>query len=139
MGLAFAVINPACKSTKKLEVSTTELQTGMWQLNKLFDSETNADDHMKGLPYIRFEAGNAVSGSTGCNQFSGTYELEDAKLLFERGPMTKMACPGENEALFINALSKVVRADINDGRLELIDEGGNTLMEFVRKEERIEN
>ncbi len=45
-------------------------------------------------PTIRFDEGGAISGSTGCNRFSGMATAQDGTLVFtEALAMTRMACP----------------------------------------------
>lgn len=60
--------------------------------------------------FIQFdESSNRIFGNTGCNRFSGTYNLEDGKFSVKGVASTKMACFGdgvmENEALIFKALS----------------------------------
>jgi heat shock protein HslJ len=43
---------------------------------------------------LAFADGNKINGSTGCNQFGGTYTIDGAKLTIELGAMTQVACAG---------------------------------------------
>jgi heat shock protein HslJ len=76
---------------------------------------------------------NRVSGSTGCNQFNGSYTADTATLLFLPGmALTRMACPGNNESLFLNAMARVNRYRIIEGQLELFHDN-DLVMVFARK------
>jgi heat shock protein HslJ len=44
---------------------------------------------------LAFAAGGRLSGSTGCNQFSGSYTTTGTDLTITLGPMTRMACTGD--------------------------------------------
>ncbi|MEO6315573.1 MAG: META domain-containing protein [Chitinophagaceae bacterium] len=60
--------------------------------------------------HLLFSAGkpNKVSGSTGCNRISGSYDLKGSKFIkFSPLVTTRMACPGQTESQFIEALSQV--------------------------------
>jgi heat shock protein HslJ len=76
---------------------------------------------------------NRVSGSTGCNHFNGSYTADTAKLLFSPDmALTRMACPGYDEKLFLNAMARVNRYRINEGQLELFH-NNDLVMVFARK------
>lgn len=60
-------------------------------------------------PELFFElAEKRVSGNNSCNSFSGKLVADDTSINFNE-PMvtTKMACPGEGEAIFFEILKKV--------------------------------
>jgi heat shock protein HslJ len=76
---------------------------------------------------------NRVSGSTGCNRFHGSYTADTAMLRFSPDmALTRMACPGNSEALFLNAMARVNRYRINEGQLELF-QNKELVMVFARK------
>ncbi|MFA7322895.1 MAG: META domain-containing protein [Candidatus Nanopelagicales bacterium] len=60
---------------------------------------------------LRFIAGGSVSGSTGCNNFNGTYTQSGNSLSIKIGPMTLRACPGDlavQESAVLAAFPKIV-------------------------------
>lgn len=60
---------------------------------------------------LRFVRGGTVSGSTGCNSFTGTYRQSGNAVTITPGPMTMKACPGAlatQEAAVLAAFPKVV-------------------------------
>lgn len=77
-----------------------------------------------------------ASGSGGCNTFSSPYQLEGDKLTMGPVATTKMACEepiAGVETAYFAALDVVNRAAILDnGNLQLWDDGGKTTLAFVR-------
>ncbi len=72
--------------------------------------------------------GNRLSGSAGCNRFSGTYAVDGGTL--KAGPLmaTEMACPGmELEQTFFTLMTSPVSLTFaDDGTLILTGAGGKT-------------
>ncbi len=74
--------------------------------------------------------GNRLSGSAGCNRFSGSYAADGGTL--KAGPLmaTEMACPGAGmtqEAAFFKLMAVPVSLTFaDDGTLILTGEGGKT-------------
>ena len=77
-------------------------------------------------PSIRFSEPNEVTGFSGCNRLSGSYERTDGAFRF--GPIitTKMACPDvmELEHDFVVALESTRRVEVTGSSLELIGDTG---------------
>jgi heat shock protein HslJ len=82
-----------------------------------------------GPPTMDF-APDGVSGTTGCNRYSGTFRTDGQAMTISAGAMTEMACDGprgDQEARFIAALPDIERWQLReDGFLEL--SGGATLV-----------
>lgn len=79
--------------------------------------------------YLLFYPGqiNRVSGSTGCNRLTGTFELSDLdKLKFSPLITTRMACPGYDESTLLKALEQVNNWSIINNQLLLSN--GRTLV-----------
>lgn len=63
---------------------------------------------------------NRVSGSTGCNRLTGTFELSGVnKIKFSPLATTRMACPGNTESQFLTALAQVNNWSIINNQLLL--------------------
>ena len=75
-----------------------------------------------------------ISGNTGCNAFSGPLVTEGGKISFDQ-PMalTKMACPGEGEMVFLETLKKVNAYSISHGNTLNLNMDEIPLMRFVKK------
>jgi heat shock protein HslJ len=84
--------------------------------------------------WIKFAHGGRVTGSDGCNAFSGSYATDGSKLTF--GPLagTKKACgsPADEVARRVNAALASVRSyERTAGTLHLKDAGGKTVLTYA--------
>jgi putative lipoprotein len=84
------------------------------------------------MPTIAFEAGR-VSGSGGCNRFTGSYEEEGETLSLGMLASTRMACAEDvmrAETAYLSALESVSSWSGNRGELVLSDSSGRTLLRY---------
>jgi heat shock protein HslJ len=123
--LAVTAALSACAITTR--EATTELPGTSWVLVELDGAEPVGAS----APSIVFAEDGTVSGSTGCNTFSGTATIDGSSI--ELGPLatTRMACTdeaaGAQEQAFLLALDGVTSYTIDEeGRLVL--EGGAPLV-----------
>ncbi len=100
--------------------SDTPLLDTTWNLSELF-SEKILYSGSK-IPHLRFEA-ERVSGNDGCNNFFGSYTLDEDSLKFGMLGSTRMACPHIEgfEMIFNTMLSITTRYLIDGNKLELYD------------------
>ena len=76
---------------------------------------------------VLMSEGRRVSGSTGCNRFTGTFEQTADSFRFSKMAVTKMACPPPLDTLeraFLQALNVTATVRISGNTLELIDASG---------------
>lgn len=108
---------------------------GSWLLDYVSGANSAIDSiYAPRRPELVFDIlAGRVSGNSGCNSFTGALNRQGQKISFS-GPMamTKMFCPGNGEALFMEALKKVNQYAITDSTLALIM-GDIAVMRFVRK------
>lgn len=116
--LVTAFVVAGCAVTSR--VATMDLPGSTWELVAM-DGEAVAGD---AVPTLAFDEHGAVSGSTGCNTFSGDVAIRGSELSF--GPLvtTRMACadPAANarEQAFLSAMQGVTGYTLDDvGRLVL--------------------
>ncbi len=87
-------------------------------------------------PSLVIQADGRVNGSSGCNRYSGTATLSDDAMGFGALASTRMACAAavmEQEQAFLSALEGVAGwREASDGRLDLLDADGETLMVLRR-------
>lgn len=85
--------------------------------------------------------GGEVSGSGGCNAYTGSYRAEpaapdgDASISITDVGGTEMACEElvmAQEAAFYDALTEATTYRLVQDRLELLDDRGETIVAFVR-------
>lgn len=82
---------------------------------------------------------NKVSGSGGCNSYSGTYVAEGEKSFSTTGIVsTEMACANSDymnlEAMFFRILNKISSFDVSENSLELFTLDNQSILKFVLQE-----
>jgi heat shock protein HslJ len=71
-----------------------------------------------------FGTDGQVSGSLGCNSFSGSYEIKDGKIVFGPLASTLMACPDAQmtqEGIAFQVLTGSVRFEVSGSTLTVYD------------------
>lgn len=91
---------------------------GEWFLQPVLASDTAAGKY----PSIKFNvAKGTFTGHTGCNRMNGTFNRTDTSLTInEHIALTKMVCPGFNEAAFLKTLLNTNRYKRDGGVLVLM-------------------
>lgn len=81
-----------------------------------------------------FRDGGVLNGSTGCNQFGGTYVVTGGQLSVALGPMTQMACVSPvlqaQETAVVQLLPQVTGFRSADGTLTLTGTGDASLLTY---------
>lgn len=103
-----------------------------WELASLAGADL--DQFSNGKPTLNFLDGGRLAGYAGCNNFSGGFLLEGANLQLDPGAMTKKACEGAGEDLFVRAIQKVNSFQVTKEKLVLL-EGVTEVMSFVPKKD----
>ena len=127
--LVVLLLANSCGTTSKTNI-TSMLTSHTWELSTLNGKALDLTKFQTGTPFFRFEDDGKFSGSTGCNNFSGNFNLENESLTLNPGAMTRMACPGNGEMLVLEALSMVKNIKIDEDKLTLLD-GSRELMTLV--------
>lgn len=93
---------------------------GTWFLLPVLPTDTGAGR----TPQLIFRLDDkSFSGNTGCNSMNGSFDYTDSTIVFnERIMLTKMACPGYNEQVFIKNLLRTNRFSFDDSVLVLMVE-----------------
>ena len=88
---------------------------GKWRLIPAMPSDT-ATGRIPFLNFIMQE--KRITGNTGCNNFSGTFNIDKNALLFNHDFVsTKMACPGYDEAAFERSLLRTNNFELSGDTL----------------------
>lgn len=105
--------------------SLTTLSTIQAPLNQVFSEN---------MPYLEFDmVDKKVSGNAGCNQITAQVDASGNKLSFGPISATRMACPGEGEAIFLKAMESVNRFNISkDLKTLTLFRGDLLIMRFER-------
>jgi len=84
---------------------------------------------------LRFAEDNRASGSTGCNSFSGAYQVRGDNISFSRLVSTRRACLDQNaneqEQRFLSTLGAANRFRLTRGRLTILSDRGRSVLNFV--------
>lgn len=110
-------------------VKTIALENSDWKLIWLGDSPVNSASQRQ-QPHLLFDSNShRVSGSGGCNQLTGGYQLTGNELKFGQLASTMMACSQgmETEQALRHMLPNVATWKITGQELELYDSSGKTL------------
>lgn len=140
--IAFAatLIFGSCNSTKKTSAqsnavaTSTQSLTGTWELDHVANPTGTFEQlYTTRKPSITFdEKAGTFNGYTGCNTMSGKMKMEKNIINFdEEMMMTKMACQGEGEKIFLDNLKKINHYSISkDGQQLTFIQGDMALMHF---------
>ena len=88
---------------------------------------------------LKFGEDGRASGSTGCNAYSGTYQVRGDTLSFGRLISTRRACLDQNanqqESRFISALESANRFRLASNRLTIFSDRNRTVLNFTNNQE----
>lgn len=129
----------ACKSTKNAATPPTTADsaklTGTWELNFITASRVAFNDlYPDKKPAITFNVTEGkINGNTGCNTFLGSLNVNSNKIDFtDPLALTRMACQGQGETVFLESLKKVDTYSIDGKKLSFMS-GGTETMRFEKK------
>ena len=110
---------------------TVSPENTYWKLIRLGDKAVIVKSPKE--PHLLLDSkGRRMSGSGGCNNLAGSYELNGDQLILRQGVGTMMTCLEgmETEKRFLEALNQVSRWKITAGQLLLSDPAGNAVAGF---------
>ena len=114
------------------------LENIYWKLTHLADAPVATASEQQEAHFVLHPETGRVSGSGGCNQFGGGYEVRGNQLTFKGIVGTLKACVNgmDTEKAFLAALGKVNQWKVADHRLELLDSAGKLLARFEERKVR---
>ena len=133
-GILISLIFFSCSNTKNLTGNTSNTNIeGEWRLVSIEGRPAETISSNK-TPFIRIDMTEArISGSTGCNSFSGPLKINANTVdLSQPFLMTKMFCEGMDENQFINTLQRGNEFYLTSTNKLQLKAGGSVLMEFTR-------
>ncbi|HCY74428.1 MAG TPA: hypothetical protein DHV28_00770 [Ignavibacteriales bacterium] len=128
IGIAALILN-SCSSGN----ITTDLSGKGWDVTSMLGKNFNSGSTKSGIPSLIFEKNGKLFGSTGCNNFTGSYKITDKSIMLDLGSMTKMFCPESTEQDFLKAVKQVTGFNFDGGNLNL-QNGSKTVMSLQRRE-----
>ncbi|MFY0618295.1 YbaY family lipoprotein [Shimia sp.] len=115
---------------KMVESQSGALSGSNWRVVELASRSVQSEKP----PELRFGTDGRVSGTSGCNQFTGSYTQSGEVLSFGNMAVTRMACIGNlgaQETAFFDALSKVSGVGLRAGQTVLVDHDGAVVMQLA--------
>lgn len=109
---------------------------GTWQLNYISGPRITFDGlYPDQKPALTFDiAKKKITGSTSCNSFTGAFTADGKKIKFADDLiMTKMACTGDGETIFLQSLKKINGYDVTAGRVLTLLMDNVAMMRFTKE------
>lgn len=116
---------------------STSLEDTSWVMEEYRDADGNLVPGLGDTTVTAEFADGQISGSSGCNSYSGSYEINGDRIEFGLLASTMMACPEPQMALesgYLSALGSSTRFELNESSLTLMDDSGEILMRFSASE-----
>ena len=133
-GLPSAIASPPQQSSRPVEMAQASALNGDWTLVGWGDPN-NLTPPVPGTEVTANFTSDRISGSGGCNNYSGTFDVTGNKMSIGPVASTRIGCPSpiaDQELQYFNALENTETYRINpQGQLELIyvtDDGTGILM-----------
>jgi len=124
--------SPAAQIEAEKGIATVSLVGTEWHVAEIGGGAV-ADPSQTSM---KFATEGNVSGSTGCNNFTGTAKIEGDQVSFSPLATTRKACQdalATQEQIFLKAIEAAHRFSVDsDGRLHLLGGDGQTLMMLTR-------
>jgi heat shock protein HslJ len=121
--------------TRQVPPAPEPLTGTNWTLDSLYSGDAVSSVLSGTMITAVFDREGRVSGSTGCNHYSGSYTVTENSLAISSLGSTKMACQGEDimqqESTYLASLNSAAGFTISGNRLKLADERGTTLLSFT--------
>jgi len=130
--LVLALVLGACSSSRHAKGPGLG---GRWELSLFPGSDKTFDEiFTQRRPELVLDAKKGtVTGTTGCNQLSGSFTVINDRLSFGSNIVTtRMACPGYEERTFLDALGRINHYRVNETQLSLLHDS-TVVMSFTRK------
>lgn len=135
--LAFVGMSFVSCNTSKTAVKEVSLE-GTWELNYITGPKIAFNGLFPGKkPTITFSLKDKkITGNNSCNNYFGTLIMDGGKINFKDAKigMTMMACEGNGDSVYMEALNKIESYTITDGGNTLNLLLGNVvMMRFTRQ------
>ena len=116
-----------------------QAQTGLtgidWRLVSLGPAGAETDVVAGTTVTLKLAEDERVSGSTGCNNYGGTYQVRGENISFNRIVSTRRACLDQNaneqEHRFLSTLETANRFRLSSNRLAIFSDRSRSVLNFV--------
>ena len=137
-----ALVATACAGDDNPRANETVISGGDVVLETSWTAKSvNGEDVLEEFEpvTVQFDDTGAVMGSSGCNQYGGSYQVTGSEIALTVSPTTRIAClelQGEQESRVREALNGAAQFDITDGELTLINADGAVVASFEADSEK---
>ena len=132
--MTFAVVAQS-QTSRDLSTDQRVLAGTEWRLVSFGPAGSEASLVAGTTVTLKFGEDGRASGSTGCNSYSGTYNVRGDSILFGRLISTKRACLDQNanqqEQRFLSALESANRFRLSSNRLTIQSDRGRNVLNFA--------
>lgn len=119
IGVAAIAIS-SCKSAHTSD-DAEYLTEGNWVLETINGNSASSAGFANELPNAIFTTDLKINGKNGCNSYGGVYNLNvEGGMNISKVFSTKMACPGNGEKDYMDALNSINGAKIDKDKLILL-------------------
>jgi heat shock protein HslJ len=119
IGIAAVAIS-SCKSAHA-SGDSEYLTEGNWVLENINGKSASDVGFANELPNAVFTTDLKITGKNGCNSYGGVYNLNvEGGMNISKVFSTKMACPGNGEKEYMDALNSINMAKIDKDKLVLL-------------------
>jgi len=118
------------------EARSFELSETIWHLKAYNDGDQAIVSTLEGTDLTAiFSENGDLSGSAGCNNFSGAYQVDGDLIKIKLGPQTMMFCEEpegvmEQESAYLEALQSATNYKIRGDVLVMMDDSGQEVLNF---------
>jgi heat shock protein HslJ len=133
LAIMFAAMLGSCSSSRNSSADLNNLG-GDWVLTVFpYATKAFAELFTARVPDLQLEVpGRKVTGNTGCNRMFGAFSVDGGEFHFNNLGSTRMACPGYDETIYMNALGRVNRFTVNNDQLSFYQDS-TLVMTFTKK------
>jgi heat shock protein HslJ/uncharacterized protein YraI len=124
-------------SSQRIEITVfSGLTNGRWVLESYSTPTGGSKTPLPGTELTaRFGADGSLSGSGGCNNYSGAFMAFDETLRMTNLTSSQNLCPEptgvmEQEGTFLNVMNQASKMTISAGQLAIYDSNGNRILVF---------
>ena len=123
------------QTSRNLSTDQRVLTGSDWKLVSIGPSGAEVDVVAGTTVTLRFGEDGRASGSTGCNSYSGTYQVRGDNVSFSRLVSTRRACLDQNanqqEQRFLSTLEAANRFRLSSNRLTILSDRSRSVLNFV--------
>ena len=125
-------------SAARIEITVVNgLTSNRWLLNSYSTQSGGSQRPLPGSEITaRFGADGSLSGSAGCNSYTGAFTAYAQKLRVNRLTASQALCTTpegimDQEGVFLSLMQQAATMRISAGQLTILDSAGNRILEFI--------